>query len=287
MCFGGGDSTTNVYQQQQIPAWVENYAQGNVNLAANLAERPYQPYQGPRVAPLSEQQRGAIQSAEANQGAYLPTLNQAQGLLAGNAARNFGDVATSYMNPFINEVLQPQLREIGRQSDIARLGINQRATSAGAFGDARHGIAESELARNTQQLMADTYGKGMAAAYNAAAGQFNIERNAQQQAALGLANLAPQFQQLGQRDAAFMYDLGERIRALQQAGYDVSHQDFVNQFRYPEEGLNLRLAALQGSPYTTTRISETTAPGGSQTAQNLGAFASLLGVVPDVLKLFK
>ncbi len=65
-----------------------------------------------------------------------------------------------WMSPYIQQALQPQLDEISRNSAITGRGINAGATSAGAFGDARHGVQLAENDRNTAKLLSDVTGQG-------------------------------------------------------------------------------------------------------------------------------
>ena len=75
-----------------------------------------------------------------------------------------GAVST-YINPFLENVLNPQLREIQEESERQRRSIGAGAAMAGAFGDARHGIMEGENFEKTNQAVADTTGKTMSDAF--------------------------------------------------------------------------------------------------------------------------
>lgn len=75
-----------------------------------------------------------------------------------------------YFNPYVDQALQPALRKIQESSDAARKRVAAGATSAGAFGDARHGILESELDRSTSQATGDTASKFYKDAFDSAMG---------------------------------------------------------------------------------------------------------------------
>jgi len=72
----------------------------------------------------------------------------------------------SYMNPYLQNVVDVQAREARRQSDI------QRAQDArkfqGAFGGGRQALYTSENVRNTNQQIGDIQAKGSQAAYDTA-----------------------------------------------------------------------------------------------------------------------
>jgi hypothetical protein len=71
----------------------------------------------------------------------------------------------SYMNPYIQQVLAPQMREIYNASAINQNNIGAQAAGAGAFGDARHGIADAENFRLTQQAAGDATGRAYSDAF--------------------------------------------------------------------------------------------------------------------------
>jgi hypothetical protein len=59
MSQGGGSTQTT--QTQSIPPWLQDAAQGYLGAAGQVAQLPFQPYTGQRVADLSPTQRNAIQ----------------------------------------------------------------------------------------------------------------------------------------------------------------------------------------------------------------------------------
>ena len=49
-----------------------------------------------------------------------------------------------YMSPYQTDVINKTMAEFDKQAKISRLGLGKTASAAGAFGGARHGIAEAE-----------------------------------------------------------------------------------------------------------------------------------------------
>lgn len=66
---------------------------------------------------------------------------------------------SQYVNPYIQQVLAPTIREINEQSDRNRRAIGAQSAMAGAFGDARHGIMEGENFEKTGQAISDATGR--------------------------------------------------------------------------------------------------------------------------------
>jgi bisphosphoglycerate-dependent phosphoglycerate mutase len=85
-------------------------------------------------------------------------------------------VAARYMNPFLQQALDPQMKEMQRQADIQRIADAGRMTQAGAFGGGRQAIMESEGRRNLLDKQSEALGTGYANAYDKAATQFNSEQ---------------------------------------------------------------------------------------------------------------
>jgi hypothetical protein len=78
---------------------------------------------------------------------------------------------SSYINPYLEQVLNPQIRELQEESERQRRSIGAGAAMAGAFGDARHGIMEGENFEKTNQAVSDTTGRTYSDAYNSAISQ--------------------------------------------------------------------------------------------------------------------
>ena len=51
---------------------------------------------------------------------------------------------SAYMSPYQQDVIDKTMAEFDKQAKISRLGLGKTASDAGAFGGARHGIAEAQ-----------------------------------------------------------------------------------------------------------------------------------------------
>jgi hypothetical protein len=84
-----------------------------------------------------------------------------------------GRQAAQYMSPFMEQALEPQLREAQRSSEMQR-NVNQaQAVGQGAFGGSRQAIIEAERQRNLGTQMGDIRARGLQSAYEQAQNQFN------------------------------------------------------------------------------------------------------------------
>jgi hypothetical protein len=267
--YGGGDSSAPSQMTQISQTYgpeFQPFASEMMKRTGALVSQPYERYQYNRIAGFDPMQLQAQQAA-ANM-RVSPYLQQGAGI-AGNVANRamnlnyepgkfqeervaaeraaaerattgrFTDpgVASSYMSPYMQNVVDIQKREAQRQADIAGTQRGSEAVRAGAFGGSRQAILEAEAQRNLSQQMGDIQARGSQAAFEQAAQQFQTDegRNlamqqanvqAQLQATLAnqqtglsaaLANQAKNLeaQQLREQSRQFGADLG--LRGLQTA----------------------------------------------------------------------
>ena len=97
--------------------------------------------------------------------------------------QNFNDPATakSYMNPYMQNVVDTQQREAQRTADIAATTANAQASRAGAFGGSAQAILKAEAARNLAIQKSDIQAQGLNSAYNQAQQAFQTDQARQLQ----------------------------------------------------------------------------------------------------------
>lgn len=110
----------------------------------------------------------------------------------------FGNVqAQRYMSPYIQQVLEPQMREATTSAKRALLTEDLGAARQGSYGGSRQLLANMERERNLQQQLGDIYGRGMQGAYESAQAQFERDRAAGMTTGQQNLQAALQQQQLG------------------------------------------------------------------------------------------
>ncbi len=235
-----------------------------------LVSQPYERYQYNRIAGFDPMQLQAQQAA-ANM-RVSPYVGQAAGI-AGNVANRamnlnydpgkfqeervaaervaaerantgrFTDpgVASSYMSPYMQNVVDIQKREAQRQADIAGTQRGSEAVRAGAFGGSRQAILEAEAQRNLSQQMGDIQARGSQAAYEQAAQQFQTDE--QRNLAMQQANIQAQLQ------SALANQQTGLSAALANQAKNLEAQQLREQSRQFGADLGLRglQTALQGS----------------------------------------
>jgi len=291
--YGGGDSAPSAPEKQtitqtSIPEYAKPYVERMLGKTEALTKSPYQAYGGERIAgftPMQQQaQQGMANLGPAQQLGIATQMGGLAGLGALGAGANYQQMATSpgamqaYMSPYIQNALDPQMREAARQSDIMGQQNQARAVQQGAFGGSRSAIVEAERQRNLGQQQADIYGRGMQSAFEQA-------RQAQQfGSTLGLQGLQTAGQmagtlgQLGQTQFGQQKDIiqgqasmGAQQQGLEQQRLAQQYEDFAAQRRHPYEQLSYMSDMLRGLPlsqYSQTMYQQPTSP--LATAAGLG-----------------
>ena len=251
-----------VGSESSLSTWAGPYVTDMLGRGAALADQPYYAYEGPLTAGASDLQSQAFQglaglTVPENMGAYTPGSFTGEG------------VAETYMNPYLQQVLDPQLEELRRQADISRVQQAGKLTRAGAFGGSRQQLAESELTRNLLSQMAGVTGKTYADAFNRAQEQFNVEQKMGQQAQ-DLAN------QYGLRALSAQMGAGDIQRGIEQEGITADRLQFEEERDFPYKQVQYMQSLLQGLPLEAQSYSYTQPSTYSNIAGGAGGILELL-----------
>jgi len=300
--------------QGGISSTMEPYVTDLLENASALAQNPYQQYGGERIAGFQPMQQQAFEGAAGMQPSQQVGLGSGIAGMAGLSAlgtnyqgRNFqggqfGDrQAAQYMSPYIEQAMQPQLREAERASQIQGTQQQAQAVQAGAFGGGRDAIMRAERERNLGIQQGDIRAKGYQTAYEQAANQFNTdqarrlqaqqmgEQSRQYGAGLGMQGLQTGLQAAGQLGQLGQTEYGQKMGINQlQSAYgaqqqqqaqrplDMAYQDFINQQNYPYKQLGFMSDMIRGLPLgqqSTSSVYQGSGPGMVQTLAGLGGAA--------------
>tara|TARA_R100001129_G_scaffold185858_2_gene175443 strand:+ start:241 stop:1071 length:831 start_codon:yes stop_codon:yes gene_type:complete len=209
-----------------------------------IADQPYQAYMGPLSAGASEVQEQAF-SGLAN--LAVPTT----------PATFDAAAAETYMNPFIEGALNPQLQAAQRQADAQRLANAAKMGQVGAFGGSRLGLVEAEGTRNLNEQLANIRATGYAQAYDRARDQLAADRR------YGL-------DAIGAQRAG-----GAEQRAIEGEGIAQDYAQFREERDFPYKQLAFQSSLLQGLPIAAQSYSYT----------QPSALSTILGEGAGILKL--
>ncbi len=294
-------------QTTSLPQWLDTASQGVVDKATKLADTPFKEYTGQRVADMTADQQSAFQKIRD----LIANAPQVAGDAIGGA-REYADAAAQkigtersvdqggrlgafqdYMNPYVTGAINPAVQKIMDAAAAQRKQIGAGATAAGAFGDARHGIAEGQLNLNTQRSVGETVGSMMMSAADRAAanrqtdlGRFlDVDKT---NAAANETALARKLTGTGAILDRAAQDQDTKLKAIQsllssgtiqqtnkQAGLDAMFQEFMRGQTDPFMKLQALSDVLRGVPHGSTTTS--TSPDNTGMGLLGGALGSFAG----------
>jgi len=273
-----------------IPEYQKQQQRSLFGAAQAVANQPFVPYTGARVAGFNPDQLRQFQATrglfESGMG-YDPMAGLAG--LAGAETPQIGQVPSlletdisAYQSPYTQQVIDTTLGDIRREQDIAQRKAQEGAIRAGAFGGSRSAIMEAEATRPYVEQAARTaaglreagFGQALGAAQSDIArqqarafAQPELELRSRAQRAGLLGDIAgQQYSRLG-----LLGQMGLQQQALQQRGLDVPYQEFQRALAYGPQQIGLLSQAMSPTTAGQTTQRETGA------GDILGTAAQLIG----------
>ena len=316
-----GGTTTS-----QLPEWYNEYTRNMLGRAQAVADLPYTPYGGPRIAGFTPTEQTGFGIAKEAAGAFKPSLAEAGATLAkaggisgmgaaqpylAGAATTFPQAVGQYMSPYTQNVVN-RIADLGvRQLQEKFLPkIGEEFIGAGQFGGSRMGEFGARALRDVQEAVLSEQAKALESGYKTAAEIYGADVSrmadlARISGGLGaqdvssLLNLAGKYgelgttaQQLGLTGAKAVTDVGTVERGMQQANLDLAYQDFLRQQGYPAEQAKFLSGMLQGVRLPETKIEQSQQlPAGATgtqpgISQLLGGASGILGLIEKYKELF-
>jgi len=257
----GGQGGDLYGKESSLSSWAGDYVTSMLGRGQALSETPYDAYEGPLSAGASDLQEQAFTSsglltAPEEMGTYTPTT--------------FGaEQATTAMNPYLMESINPQLDEARRQSEIDRVANAGRLTKAGGFGGSRQAVMEAENTRNLQRNLADITGKEYARAYDVGRQQFNTEQDRAMKAQDASNRYG--FDVIGSQQG-----LGSIDRSIESEGMKADYLQFMQERDYPLKQVQYMQSLLQDMPLTAQTNAYSLPSSGSDLAANMEGITGLL-----------
>lgn len=191
---------TNTTGTSSLPAWLTDLAKSTALKSQDIAGKGYQAWGGPNpYGGQSEDTRSGFQGLrDWITGGNGGTSKAIEGVMTADAQKvategTFdGEGIDKYINKYTESALNPALRKITESADAARNRLKAGATSAGSFGDARHGVVESGIDKNQGIAIGDTAGQFMNQAFNQAVGARQNDLGRKLQADTTTASFAEQ-----------------------------------------------------------------------------------------------
>ena len=208
----GGSKKQTQTQTYQPPSWVEDASQEAIGIGRRIGTQQYTPYEGQRVAGLSEDEQMGVEMARDTAGAALPYYDEAAGLARRSTESWLDADQQAYMNPYIKGALDPAAREIREEGTRGAMALDARASSMDAFGGSRAALMRSENREKTLQGISDLYGEGYAKAYESGLQVFGEERARDLMAAGRIQDVGTNIQRANTTDISTLMATGATDR---------------------------------------------------------------------------
>ena len=254
------------------PDWLLQPIKDNVAKAKEIADAPYQEYDGQRIADFTDDQMAAFDEVRKALGYGQGDIADATGGLksllnydpSSVQAKTFDSAtASEYMNPYVENVLDRARSRAFETQDIADQKRAAKQIAGGAFGDnTRRGVEDATAADDFQTRLLDMEAKQLAKAYESGANIFakdadreltadKIEQsgmNALGNVAKGIGALASTGQNMNTAGIDALMKIGGIQEAKDQGGLDLAYGDFLAQTNYPKEQVAFLTDILSGVP---------------------------------------
>tara|TARA_X000001382_G_scaffold90573_1_gene65167 strand:- start:3210 stop:4010 length:801 start_codon:yes stop_codon:yes gene_type:complete len=202
---------------ETLAEYAGDYVTDMLGQGKALGNQQYPGYGGPLTAGESGLQQQAFQG--------LASLNPSS-FMGDYTSQSIGN----YMNPYLEQALQPQVDAAIRQANIRNVSDASKLNQAGAYGGSRQAVLQAESNRGLQDSIAEIYGEGYQKAFDKAVGMQDTMRN------FGLDALQAQ------------QDAGGIQRDIEQEGIDADMAQFDKEFEFPYKQVQFMQSLLQGLP---------------------------------------
>lgn len=237
---------------------ITNASYGAVSRAEGIADRPYTPYSGERIAGLSENEQLALGRAQTGMDDAKKLTKQ--GSMGFDKAWQQG-----YLEPYMENLAGPMVTEANRDFEKQRRSLKGQEAMVGAFGGGRTGLQEGELTSRHLENLRDIKGQ----AFDRAIGVFSSDQQRKLAAGQGLANMST-------AEVRDLMATGNVDRVLQQANLDFDYGQYLEARDWDVTNLMPLLETLQSVPKDISQY---------ETAQQVTEDISRAGVLGQIIGL--
>ena len=246
----GKSTTTTTTDPAQMEIYSDLYGK-----AKGIAEQPFVPYTGSRVAGFNPDQ---LQGFDATRNIFDQSMSynprsQLNTLATQNAPSLLNTDIGAYQNPYQTQVIDNTLGDLNRARQMQIQSDQDAAIGRGAFGGSRSALLESETNRNfadrAGNIAADLRSQSFDRATNLAGMDIDNEfRNRGFQAGLLGNQLSDQYRNLG-----LLSGMGGQQQGLQQRGMDAGYNEFLRAVGYGPQQLGLLAQGVSALPTQTNQ----------------------------------
>jgi len=272
-------TTTSEYPTELKPFIKDIFGKAK-GIEEQRSSQGYQPYTGPRIAGFNQDQQDAFTGIRNVQGASTPFFEAQETLIDRSTQGPSAARTAQYMNPFVQNVIDTQLRELDRQGTQERQRIGAGAVGAGGFGGSRQAILEAEQMRNQGMRADDIQSRGLMQAFNQAQQAMSQADARGLQGAGMFGQMATQVPGQRLKELGALAGVGAADQTQQQRALDLGFKQFQDEYNFPMQTLNEYSSILRGFPLPANQTTNQTAYSAVAplSSQLLGAGAGLTGI---------
>lgn len=242
--------------------------------ARNIADREYTPYEGDRIAGMSENEQLGYNLARdaATNGTTKRLASKAEGSID-QANQDFNSQNLSqYENPYKEQVTDIALRKANEDFESQRSDLRGNLAASDAFGSDRGALLESQLNKDHETNVGDITVKGMSDAFDKATGLFMQDSQRRLGAAQAYQSLGNDVTRMNAQQVSDLVATGGLDRLLRQAQLDTDYDAFIEERDWDVNNLQPLLQTL-----SVLNKSPNAQPGGEKEKKN--TWSTILGVV--------
>lgn len=278
---GATPTTSTQVVNNTVPQWVSDAGQANYNKAVSLDNSPLQQFAGSEVAPLSDQTKQAFNFFNQNLGAgSVDTAGAADVFRRMSDPNAFASGVKGFMNPYVDDVVNTSMRDMNDQLNTSLQGNADKAIAAKAFGGSRGAVVDAvtraQSAKDSGTLSAQLRSQAFTDAANRLQSGLTTEGQ-------GLLSTGDQEQSQMLKQFAGLTQIGQTNDTQNQGQLNDKVRTFNEQRDKELNDLNVRLASLGMTPYSTqSQTNTSTTPGSAGTdygALGIGLLSLLAGLV--------
>jgi len=289
-----GSTANKTGESSSLATWAGPYVGRMLARGEALSNLPYEGYTGELTAgPSALQSQGfsglaGLTVPDDSMGGFQSTSFTGMGYTMPDAAQLAAganipagaptNVVQQYMNPYLQNALQPQIEAARREHEIDRLAQAARFGKADAYGGSRQAVTEGQAGRGLRDRISGMVGTGYQTAYQQARDQFNKE---QQQRRLDqeMANKYG-FDVFGAQGTA-----GAVQRGIDVEGVKADMAQFETQRDYPYKNVQYMQSLLEGLPLETQDYKYYEPSGLANLEGGLSDATGILEMLADLFKL--
>ena len=230
---------------RNMPAYLSSAFEESAKRGFDLSNRPYNPYPGNRVAPISGPMQQSMEMA-GRPGSYAPMFTGAT-QYANRSTERLPQGYQGYIDPNQDAILQGISRQ-GQRAYKEKImpELDARFLRLGQHGGSRHAKLAGNAARDIQREISHQQEDVMSRGYQGAMQGFDVDRqralaNAELLQALGLTKQGAQVQ-----DMNALRDAGRIEQDQSQAMLNQAYEQWKDEQRHPYDKMKEYLAILQG-----------------------------------------